>query len=287
MEDGRGWGDEGNDVNDVNEPNDVTNLPDLRVTSPEMSGADVALVQQRLVALGFTVRTVDGVYGVATASAVKLFQAARNLVVDGVVGSATRAALLGTPVPTPAPPPAAIVPSDLLLAQLILAASAESGVREDPKMGQNRGIRVDQYVRATGLDPSANPPHGYPWCACFVYWCFVTAADKLMATNPCARTASVISHWGKTKGRKILAVDAHADHSLVHPGMVFCKSDDAHSHTGIVVGTTDEGIVTTEGNTNQAGSREGDSVVVGKVRPWEYVQLGFIDYAGMSGLIRP
>ena len=276
-----------NEPNEPNEPNDAANFPDLRVTSPEMSGVDVTLVQQRLVALGFTVRTVDGVYGTATASAVKLFQAAKSLAVDGVVGSVTRAALLGTPVPSPVPLPVLVAPSDPLLAQLILAATAESGVREDPKMGQNRGIRVDQYIRTTGLDPAANPPHGYPWCACFVYWCFVTAADKLMATNPCARTASVLSHWGKTKGRKILAVDAHADHSLVLPGMIFCKSDDAQSHTGIVLHATDEGIVTTEGNTNLAGSREGDSVVVGKVRPWEYVQLGFIDYAGMSGLIRP
>jgi hypothetical protein len=173
-------------------------------------------------------------------------------------------------------------PLEPFIAELLRIASAEDGVKEDPKIGQNRGLRVDQYIRMTGLDPAANPPHGYPWCACFVYWCFVMATDKLLSTNPCTRTASVLSHWGRTKGRKLLAAEAEADHSLVLPGMVFCKSNDSHSHTGIVLHTTDAGIVTVEGNTNQAGSREGDSVVVGKVRPWDYVQLGFIDYRGMS-----
>jgi len=192
----------------------------------------------------------------------------------------------GTIVVTSSTMPAA-PPGDPLLAELVKVASAENHVREDPKVGQNRGPRVDEYIRSTGLDPAANPPHGYPWCMCFVYWCFVQASKNLHLTNPCTRTASVISHWGRTGGRKILAVAAGADHSLVLPGMVFCKSADAHSHTGIVVGTTDEGVVTCEGNTNQAGSREGDSVVLGKVRPWDYVQLGFIDYSGMARPLDP
>ena len=177
------------------------------------------------------------------------------------------------------PPPGG---GDILLVELVRVVSAEDGVREDPKVGQNRGPRVDEYIRSTGLNPAANPPHGYPWCMCFVYWAFVVAARNLHLTNPCARTASVLSHWGKTAGRKILAADARADHTLVRPGAIFCKSADSHSHTGVVVGVTDDGVVTCEGNTNQAGSREGDSVVLGKVRSWDYVQLGFIDYSGVA-----
>jgi hypothetical protein len=72
------------------------------------------------------------------------------------------------------------------------------------------------------------------------------------------------------------------DHSLVKPGMIFCKSHDSHSHTGVVCQVVDSGIVTVEGNTNASGSREGDSVVAGKLRTWDYVQLGYIDYSGMS-----
>lgn len=183
--------------------------------------------------------------------------------------------------------PDAFITTDLLLAEVIRVASAEDGVKEDPAIGQNRGHRVDQYITVTGLNPAANPPHGYPWCACFVYWCFHQAFFNLHVVNPCTRTAGVVSHWNKTKGKKVLAAAVHADHTLVTPGMIFCKSDDVHSHTGIVIHTTDAGIVTVEGNTNQAGSREGDSVVVGKTRSWDYVQLGFIDYTNMGVPVGP
>ena len=156
---------------------------------------------------------------------------------------------------------------DSFLREVIEVAYAENGVAEDSKMGQNRGLRVDEYIRSTHLDPAANPPTGYPWCACFVFWCFKQAAVALNRSNPCTRTASVITHWDLTSGRKILAADARLDHSKVRPGMVFCKTHDRHSHTGIVCAVTDVGIVTVEGNTNKAGSREGDTVVFGKVRP--------------------
>jgi peptidoglycan hydrolase-like protein with peptidoglycan-binding domain len=64
----------------------------LSVTKPFMKGPDVRQVQQQLKASGFEVG-VDGLYGPATAAAVKSFQRARGLAVDGVVGAATRAAL--------------------------------------------------------------------------------------------------------------------------------------------------------------------------------------------------
>lgn len=59
----------------------------LRLTSPLMSGADVAQVQAKLRA------TPDGVFGPATRQAVKQFQQANGLTVDGVVGPATWRAL--------------------------------------------------------------------------------------------------------------------------------------------------------------------------------------------------
>ena len=169
---------------------------------------------------------------------------------------------------------------DTYLERVLTVAAAENGVLEDLKT-QNQGPRVDEYIRAVGLNPAGNPPHGYPWCMCFVYWCFEQAAVALGQSNPCVRTAGVVHHWENTKGKRVAGWQATKDHSLVTAGMVFCKSV-SEAHTGIVCQVTDAGIVTIEGNTNEAGSREGNAVVAGKLRPWGYVQLGFIDYAGMS-----
>ena len=169
---------------------------------------------------------------------------------------------------------------DPFLQKVLMAAAAENGVCEDPTT-QNRGTRVDEYIKSVGLNPAGNPPHGYPWCMCFVYWCFEQAALALGQSNPCTRTAGVVHHWEVTKGKKILASDVANDHSSVTAGMVFCKSE-VDSHTGIVCQVTYDGIITIEGNTNEAGNREGNAVVAGKLRPWGYVQLGFIDYAGLS-----
>ena len=58
-----------------------------------MTGDDVAAVQKQLIQLGFAPGKADGIYGLATAAAVKVFQAARKIEADGVVGPDTRAAL--------------------------------------------------------------------------------------------------------------------------------------------------------------------------------------------------
>jgi Putative peptidoglycan binding domain len=55
-------------------------------------GADVAVLQERLAAVGLPV-TVDGVYGQETADAVMAFQEREQLTVDGVVASETGEAL--------------------------------------------------------------------------------------------------------------------------------------------------------------------------------------------------
>jgi chitosanase len=64
----------------------------LLLQQPPMRGQDVEEVQRGLRAAGIQVK-VDGVFGPATAKAVKQFQAQRDLTIDGVVGPATRAAL--------------------------------------------------------------------------------------------------------------------------------------------------------------------------------------------------
>jgi GH24 family phage-related lysozyme (muramidase) len=65
----------------------------LRLTTPNQSGPAVKALQRRLAALGFDPNGIDGVFGAGTDAAVRAFQAARGLKVDGIVGPATQAAL--------------------------------------------------------------------------------------------------------------------------------------------------------------------------------------------------
>jgi len=59
------------------------------------TGNDVADVQRLLTAIALYDGTVDGIYGQRTKAAVRTFQDARGLFVDGIVGSRTRGELAG------------------------------------------------------------------------------------------------------------------------------------------------------------------------------------------------
>ncbi len=90
------------------------------------SGSVVTKIQQRLREGGYYTYTIDGIYGSRTAAAVKKFQKARGLTVDGVCGPETLSAL-GISVSSPS----ADKNTRALLARLI---SAEA--RGEPYVGQ-------------------------------------------------------------------------------------------------------------------------------------------------------
>jgi hypothetical protein len=71
--------------------------PQLYLASPRKSGAVVKYVQKRLIDLGYSVGAAgtDGIYGVGTDAAVRKFQHAKGLEVDGWVGKDTWKALFG------------------------------------------------------------------------------------------------------------------------------------------------------------------------------------------------
>lgn len=77
-------------------PSPPSTLPTLRSGS---SGPYVTFLQQRLTDLGFSPGGVDGIFGPRTEAAVRAFQSARGLAVDGIVGRQTWGALLSGALP--------------------------------------------------------------------------------------------------------------------------------------------------------------------------------------------
>jgi len=68
--------------------------PPKRTLKEGMTGADVKALQQRLAALKYYPGPADGTFGSDTLEAVWAFQEVNRLSVDGVVGAATKAALV-------------------------------------------------------------------------------------------------------------------------------------------------------------------------------------------------
>ncbi|MEB3337937.1 MAG: peptidoglycan-binding protein [Leptolyngbyaceae bacterium] len=78
----------------------------LAVISPGTRGAAVTSLQLNLKNAGYDPGPIDGIYGGTTEYAVRRFQQDRGLIVDGIVGPATEAALTGAvPIRTPRPLP--------------------------------------------------------------------------------------------------------------------------------------------------------------------------------------
>ena len=123
-------------------------------------------------------------------------------------------------------------------ARLIALAEKELHVRE--LRGRNDGAQVEGYLRYVGLGK------GHAWCAAFVSWLHGQAGF-----------AQPRSGWSPAlfPGSKQLKV--------AEPGAVFGIYFPALkriAHVGLVTGIRQDWIASIEGNTNPAGSREGDGV---------------------------
>lgn len=144
------------------------------------------------------------------------------------------------------------VRTDSIRERLIKTATSQVGVRE--KTGHNDGAEVESYLHSVGL------VKGYAWCAAFLVWCH----DQNGIKNP--RTA-----WAPDWFRTNVVYKSHdpsigqflSGQFLSKKGQVFGLYFEAKgriAHVGMLAGETRMSYITIEGNTNQAGSREGDGV---------------------------
>lgn len=258
---------------------DALPYPGRVIKQGEKNKGIVTSLQLRLNEVGVGPIDVDGDFGDQTDNAVRLFQIrhpdadGQPLVVDGEVGPVTWARLFGTrTVPQ-------VVTAEGLAAAVLDVARGELDVRESP-LGSNRGPRVDEYVRLTGLEPSGQ----FPWCVCFVFFCFHTAAEKLGKTNPMIKTAGVLDLWNKAGQNGVTRVTlakAKNNPALVKPGHIFVidtGKPGGAGHAGLVEQVAGGKLVTIEGNTNDGGSREGIGVFRRSQRHIADINKGFVDF---------
>jgi hypothetical protein len=148
--------------------------------------------------------------------------------------------------------------------KLVQIAEKELGKKETK--GRNLGPDVQRYQAASNLAPGA-----WPWCAAFVCW-----ALQQWLTDPSNRawlgvkspatwrpkTALAYGFIGWAKARPATAT-VLPDSAEPQPGDIVCYD---FSHIGIVKRSLGDKFEAIEGNTNGAGSRDGDGVYL-KVRP--------------------
>lgn len=219
-------------------------------------GAAVKELQRMLNRLGVKpLLPQTGYFGDMTSSAVMSFQTQHRIKpVDGEVGPKTWSMIestLGEPYQQALKSAAPGAYSEILA----VVAQGQVGFVEE---SNNQGKDIDKYWGAT------NYPNGYinrePWCAAFVCWC-MSEATQLASLNcelpNSARAYDFDEKWAKSQGNLVRVTEKPAA-SEIGVGDILVYT---FSHVGIAVGESDSGRITTvEGNTNAAGSREGDGV---------------------------
>lgn len=140
------------------------------------SGPAVEDLQKKLLAAGFDPGPLDGSFGPKTQAAVRAFQTAKGIGVDGVVGPETRATLLSQPAPGPADPnkptvPTApttpVTPNTSTARELETQALAKHGpefVQKVKDMATRLGVKPEWILAVmkneSNMSTTAKNPHG-------------------------------------------------------------------------------------------------------------------------------
>lgn len=164
-----------------------------------------------------------------------------------------------------------------IIDRVLQVAAAEVGVHEVG--GNNRGPRVEEYIRACGANP------GDPWCACFTSWSLLEAGVR--GVPPTADTWAV-ENWAAGKG----VLYGQTGLSEVKRGgpargdffLLLHYRDRRPRHMGFVAGVAGDIIQTIEGNTGLLSETDGDGVE-SKRRNWRaWPNMHFVRWAEAPGV---
>lgn len=127
-------------------------------------------------------------------------------------------------------------------------AAGEVGVRE--ATGRNDGRRIAQYLSTYNL------PEGYSWCAAFVNFCLIQCDVNTTGTNAYASSWFPPSKLIYLRSRNVNAEPRDGD-----VFGIFNYNKRRVVHVGFIEQwTSNDYIVTIEGNSNSGGSYDGDGV---------------------------
>jgi len=111
--------------------------------------------------------------------------------------------------------------------------------------GKNDGEQVEKYLSSTGLGK------GNAWCAAFVNWTLKKCGIK-----------TINSAWSPSwfPASKVVYENGKGSPQTGDVFGIYFSSKKRIAHVGFIDKWGDDYVITVEGNTNNAGSREGDGV---------------------------
>lgn len=222
-------------------------------------GAAVKLLQEWL-CLNDCKLSIDGAFGAATEATVRKFQTKSRIAATGIVDEETWNMLL---LPLRNATRALSTTAETYAQRVVAAARQHLKAHPMEIGGQNAGPWIRLYMNGKeGAD--------WPWCAGFVTYILAQASEGMKVDrNPLKPTASCDILASQAADKEILLTEKEiakdeGKKALLRPGSIFLvrasKTSSDYIHTGIVTAVQDEYFETVEGNTNDAGEREGYEV---------------------------
>lgn len=195
---------------------------------------------------------VDGDFGGGTEDAVESFQRTNGLNVSGIVDRATHDMLVAPMTEVLSHNPG----TDLSFAEAVIAfANAHLAQHPLEIGGANKGPWVRMYMKGNEGTPWA-------WCAGFTTFCMEQAAELLDLPMPIKGSFSCDSLAAQAKSAGIFRAERDAAHDNIPAGSMFLvrRTSTDWTHVGLVTDAQAQSFLTIEGNTNDAGDREGYEV---------------------------